>query len=71
MNFTLANWAKQSIRLLKHELKRGELTIVVLAIVLGDVPACFSLAGFSGKIKQALLNESTSFIAADRILTIK
>ncbi|PCI53492.1 MAG: ABC transporter permease [Gammaproteobacteria bacterium] len=63
----MANWAKQSIRLLKHELKRGELTIVVLAIVLG-VASVFSLAGFSGQIKQALLNESTSFIAADRIL---
>ncbi|WP_114325545.1 ABC transporter permease [Candidatus Colwellia aromaticivorans] len=63
----MANWAKQSIRLLKHELKRGELTIIVLAIVLG-VASVFSLAGFSGKIKQALLNESTSFIAADRVL---
>lgn len=67
MIFMMANWTKQSIRLLKHELKRGELTIVVLAIVLG-VASVFSLAGFSGKIKQALLNESTSFIAADRVL---
>jgi putative ABC transport system permease protein len=67
MSFFTANWAKQSIRLLKHELKRGELTIIVLAIVLG-VASVFSLAGFSGKIKQALLNESTSFIAADRVL---
>ena len=63
----MANWVKQSIQLLKHELKRGELTIIVLAIVLG-VASVFSLTGFSGKIKQALLNESTSFIAADRIL---
>jgi len=63
----MANWAKQSIRLLRHELKRGELTIIVLAIVLG-VASVFSLAGFSGKIKQALLNESTSFIAANRVL---
>ncbi len=67
MNFTMANWAKQSIRLLRHELKRGELTIIVLAIVLG-VASVFSLTGFSGKIKQTLLNESTSFIAADRVL---
>lgn len=64
---TRTNWVKQSIRLLKHELKRGELTIIVLAIVLG-VASVFSLAGFSGKIKQALLNEGTSFIAADRVL---
>lgn len=67
MNFLKVNWVKQSIQLLKHELKRGELTIVVLAIVLG-VASVFSLAGFSGKIKQALLHESTSFIAADRVL---
>lgn len=67
MSFSMGNWAKQSIRLLKHELKRGELTIIVLAIVLG-VASVFSLAGFSEKIKQALLNESTSFIAADRVL---
>jgi putative ABC transport system permease protein len=67
MSLSMANWAKQSVRLLKHELKRGELTIIVLAIVLG-VASVFSLAGFSGQIKQALLNESTSFIAADRVL---
>jgi len=67
MSFFMENWAKQSIRLLRHELKRGELTIIVLAIVLG-VASVFSLTGFSGQIKQALLNESTSFIAADRVL---
>jgi len=67
MSLFSANWAKQSLRLLKHELKRGELTIVVLAIVLG-VASVFSLAGFSEKIKQALINESTTFIAADRVL---
>lgn len=67
MSLFNANWAKQSLRLLKHELKRGELTIVVLAIVLG-VASVFSLAGFSEKIKQALISESTTFIAADRVL---
>ncbi len=67
MSLLTANWAKQSFRLFLHELKRGELTIIILAIVLG-VASVFSLAGFSGQIKQALINESTSFIAADRIL---
>ena len=67
MSLFKSNWSKQSLRLLKHELKRGELTIVVLAIVLG-VASVFSLAGFSEKIKQALINESTTFIAADRVL---
>jgi len=67
MNIFTANWSIQALRLLRHELRRGELTIVVLAIMLG-VASVFSLAGFSGKIKQALINESTSFIAADRVL---
>jgi putative ABC transport system permease protein len=67
MNIVMANWAKQSFRLFLHELKRGELTIIVLAIVLG-VASVFSLSGFSEQIKQALINESTNFIAADRVL---
>jgi len=67
MSTVIPNWAKQSLRLFMHELKRGELTIIALAIILG-VASVFSLAGFSGQIKQALINESTSFIAADRIL---
>ena len=67
MSLFNSSWSKQSLRLLKHELKRGELTIVVLAIALG-VASVFSLAGFSENIKQALINESTTFIAADRIL---
>jgi len=62
----MQNWFKHSLSLLKHELKRGELTIVALAIVLA-VSAVFSLTGFSNHIKQALVNESTSFIAADRV----
>lgn len=61
----MANWFKQSLRLLQHELRRGELTIVFLAIVLA-VATVFSLSGFSTQIKSALLNKSTSFIAADR-----
>jgi len=67
MNILIANWVKQSFRLFLHELKRGELTIIILAIMLG-VASVLSLAGFSGQIKQALISESTSFIAADRIL---
>ena len=67
MNSLMPNWAKQSLRLFAHELKRGDLTIIILAIVLG-VASVFALSGFSGQIKQALVNESTSFIAADRVL---
>ncbi|WP_206486413.1 FtsX-like permease family protein [Thalassotalea sp. G2M2-11] len=61
-------WFTQSLRLLHHELRRGELTIVFLAIVLA-VATVFSLTGFSGQIKQAILTNSTNTIAADRVLS--
>jgi putative ABC transport system permease protein len=60
-------WHKHSMRLLRHELKRGELTIILLAIVLA-VSAVFALSGFSSRVKQALFAESSTFIAADRVL---
>lgn len=60
-------WFKQSLRLLHHELKRGELTIIFLAIVLA-VATVFSLTGFSEQIKQAIVSSSTNTIAADRVL---
>jgi len=65
---SLNSWTTQSLRLLKHELRRGELTIICLAIVLA-VATVFSLAGFSNQIEAALLNKSTSFIASDRVLS--
>lgn len=61
-------WISQSLRLLKHELRRGELTIIFLAIVLA-VATVFSLTGFSGQIKHAILANSTNTIAADRVLS--
>jgi len=60
-------WMKQSLRLLHHEFRLGELTIICLAIVLA-VATVFSLSGFSGQIKQALLTNSSTYIAADRVL---
>lgn len=60
-------WVKQSLRLLDHEFRRGELTIIFLAIVLA-VATVFSLSGFSNQIKQALVDSSSSYIAADRVL---
>lgn len=60
-------WFTQSLRLFRHELKRGELTIICLAIVLA-VATVFSLSGFSQQIQSALINESNSFIASDRVL---
>jgi putative ABC transport system permease protein len=63
----MANWFKQSLRLLAHELKRGELTIIFLAIVLA-VSSVYILSGFSAYIQRALISESSAFIAADRVL---
>ncbi|MDG1752707.1 MAG: FtsX-like permease family protein [Thalassotalea sp.] len=60
-------WFKQSLRLLDHEIRRGELTIIFLAIVLA-VATVFSLTGFSGQIKHAIAANSTNTIAADRVL---
>ena len=58
---------QQSLRLFRHELRRGELTIIFLAIVLA-VATVFSLTSFSAQIKTALVDESSSFIGADRVL---
>lgn len=61
-------WFSQSLRLLQHELRKGELTIVFLAIVLA-VATVFSLTGFTGQIKHAIVSNSTNTIAADRVLS--
>ena len=66
--FNRKHWLTQSLRLLKNELRRGELTIVFLAIVLA-VATVFSLTGFSGQVQQAILANSTNTIAADRVLS--
>jgi putative ABC transport system permease protein len=62
-------WLTQSLRLLHHELRRGELTIIFLAIVLA-VATVFSLTGFSGQIKHAIVANSTNTIGADRVLRL-
>ncbi|MFT5635325.1 MAG: putative ABC transport system permease protein [Cognaticolwellia sp.] len=64
---TSTMWFTQSLRLLHHELRRGELTIIFLAIVLA-VATVFSLTGFSGQIKHAIVANSTNTIGADRVL---
>ncbi|TLU68116.1 FtsX-like permease family protein [Thalassotalea litorea] len=63
----MSAWATQSWRLFRHELKRGELTIIALALIIA-VASVFSLSGFSAQIKSALIQQSNSFIAADRVL---
>ena len=54
-------------RLFRHEARRGELTIILLAIVL-SVAAVLSLSLFSERLQQALTDRSAEFIAADRRL---
>jgi putative ABC transport system permease protein len=54
-------------RLFKHEARRGELTIIVLAIVL-SVGSVLSLSLFSERLQGALTERSAEFIAADRQL---
>jgi len=54
-------------RLFKHEARRGELTIILLAIVL-SVASVLSLSLFSERLQSALTDRSAEFIAADRQL---
>ncbi|RUO78834.1 ABC transporter permease [Idiomarina tyrosinivorans] len=61
-------WARISLRLLRQELKRGELTVMALAIVL-SVTAVLSLSVFSDRLQQGLMNRSSEFLAADRVLS--
>lgn len=51
-------------RLFKHEARRGELTIILLAIIL-SVASVLSLSLFSERLQQALTDKSAEFIAAD------
>lgn len=54
-------------RLFKHEAKRGELTIILFAIIL-SVAAVLSLSLFSERLQTALTERTAEFIAADRVL---
>lgn len=60
-------WHKISWRLLRHELRRGELTIMAAAVAL-SVCAVLSLSLFSERLQAGLLERSAEFLAADRVL---
>jgi putative ABC transport system permease protein len=60
-------WHKISWRLLRHELKRGELTIMAAAVAL-SVCAVLSLSLFSERLQAGLVERSAEFLAADRVL---
>ena len=61
-------WHNISWRLLRHELRRGELTIMAAAIVLA-VTAVLSLSLFTERLQSGLLARSAEFLAADRVLS--
>lgn len=61
-------WFSPAKNMLIQQLRRGELTIFLLAIVLA-VASVFSLSGFGERINQALVQKSSDFLAADRILS--
>src|SRR5690554_4898245 len=61
-------WHKISWRLLRQELKRGELTIMAAAIVLA-VTAVLSLSLFTERLQAGLVSRSAEFLAADRVLS--
>ena len=53
--------------MLLRELKRGELTIIALAILLA-VMTVFTLTAVTSRIQGAIINKSAEFIAADKII---
>ncbi|ALS98800.1 ABC transporter permease [Lacimicrobium alkaliphilum] len=56
-----------SWRLFHHEARRGELTVILLAIIL-SVAAVLSLSLFSERLQTALTDRTAEFLAADRLL---
>lgn len=63
----ISNALKISFRLLRHELKRGELTIMAIAIAF-SVASVLSLSVFSERLQAGILAQSSEFLAADRVL---
>lgn len=60
-------WVSLAWRLFKHEARRGELTVILLAIVL-SVASVLSLSLFSERLQAALNERSAQFLAADGVL---
>ena len=69
MNSTWFNsvWFNLAWRLFRHEARRGELTIILAAIVL-SVASVYSLSLFSERLQSAISERITQFIAADRVI---
>lgn len=60
-------WAKVALRLFWRELRNGELWVIAFALMLA-VFSVVSLTGITESIRQALLQRSSSFNAADLVL---
>ena len=61
-------WAKLALKLFRQELKRGELTIITLAIALA-VMTVMTLSSITDRIGLSIEQKSNEFIAADRVLS--
>ncbi len=60
-------WFNLAWRLFRHEAKRGELTIILAAIIL-SVASVLSLSLFSERLQSALTERTSQFMASDRLL---
>lgn len=60
-------WFNLAWRLFRHEMRRGELTIILAAIVL-SVAAVLSLSLFSERLQSALTERTSQFMASDRLI---
>lgn len=60
-------WFNLAWRLFRHEARRGELTIILLAIIL-SVGSVLSLSLFSERLQSAINEQAAEFLASDAIL---
>ncbi|NTS78076.1 FtsX-like permease family protein [Catenovulum sp. SM1970] len=65
---TTTPWFKMAFRFLLREAKKGELNLILASILLA-VASVFSLTLFSEKVRLALVEQSSQFLAADRVLS--
>ncbi len=60
-------WAKVAWRLFWRELKNGELWVIAFALMLA-VLTVVSLSGITDSVRSALMQRSSNFTAADKVL---
>lgn len=63
----MSMWMKLAWRLFRHEARKGELTVILSAIIL-SVTAVLSLSLFSEKLQTAMTDRTAEILASDRKL---